>query len=270
MLGESVKSKPSITQSLHYTIKKLLRKQQPPLVQSTDKTESYDPIDENAFHYYPPSYRGGEHRSVANIDRASFNLHAAAARAKSRAVSKNVDSILAAGDDDQITLALRDTLGHDKIQPYAARLWGTVFSEEASVGRLAVEGMREIANKIATTKNKGMLSKTCRTLLSVLGMVVMKGDESDKGKIRSIYRQILPNFSLGAAQRILDKAGKKRKRFDMEDLSEFDIIEKELLRCKYSQEEIDNLREWMVENIHTRTSPMKEDTVQKRDTNGKT
>lgn len=42
---------------------------------------------------------------------------------------KIVDQIKEAGDEDQITLALRDTLSHIEIRPYASRIFGDVFSE---------------------------------------------------------------------------------------------------------------------------------------------
>ena len=71
--------------------------------------------------------------------------------------------------------------------------------------------MREITTIIADSKNNGMLSKTCRSFLDVIGMCVTKGDNTDKGTLRAIERQILPAFSHGAALRILKKAGKKIK-----------------------------------------------------------
>ena len=250
----------------------MLRGQQP-ITDTIRSSSSEDPIDEHAFHFRHPvsSYGGGgTHRSVCNEAYADFNLHTVSQKAKSRQVKKIVDQIKEAGDDDQITLALRDTLRHSEIKPYADRIWGSVFSEVSVIGRRAIVGMRDIANIIATTKNKGMLSQECRAILSTLGMSVMKGDESDKkNRLQgAIIRQFLPSYSDGAARRILIKSCKKRKRLDTEELSKFCIIEKELLRCKYKPEEIELLRSWMVKNIHTRQSPMKNDMIQKRNIHG--
>ena len=211
-------------------------------------------MDENAFQLHRPNWKGDNHRSKESSDRA-----------KTRAVSRNVNSILEAGDDDQIALGLRETINHPQIRPYATRVWGQIVSEEASVGLRAVQCMREMTNKIADSKNNGMLSKTCRSFLDAIGMCLTKGDNTDKGTIRAIERQILPAFSHGAAQRILRKAGKKRKRLDQEGLSQFSIVQEEEERNKYSPDEKEELREWMVSNIYTRDSPMKDDTVMKRD-----
>ena len=119
-------------------------------------------------------------------------------------MKKIVDQIKEASDDDQITLVLQDTLCHSEIKPFADRIWGSVFSEVSVIGRRAIVGMRDIANRIATTMNKGMLSQECRAILSTLGMSVMKGDESDKKNSLqgAIIRQFLPSYSDGAAPAI--------------------------------------------------------------------
>ena len=55
---------------------------------------------------------------------------------------------------------------------HSAKVFGVFFSEETKVGKHLVKGMRDIADRVATHKNKGMLSKTCRSLLSTLLMTV--------------------------------------------------------------------------------------------------
>ena len=81
---------------------------------------------------------------------------------------------------------------HSEIKPYADRIWRSVFSEVPGIGRHAIVGMRDIASRIATTKNKGMLSQECRAILSTLGISVMKGDDLT---IRIGYReQSFANF----------------------------------------------------------------------------
>ena len=229
---------------------------------------SVDPIDENAYHFHRPSWQGGSHRSEGQESNPKFNLDKSSYYALNRAVQNNVNAILEAGDDDQVVLALRETLDHTKIRPFAQRIWGSVFSDQSSLGRRALDGMRGMADRIAGTKNKGMLSKKCRALLNVICMCLVRGDESDKGNARAIRRHVLTGYSHGAANRILNKAGKKRKRFDDEDLSNFDIYEREAIRCKYNDEEMEDFRTWMVTNPYARTSPMKDHTVIRRDHRG--
>lgn len=127
-------------------------------------------------------------------------------------------------------------------------MWGQIVSEEASVGIRAVQCMREITNRIADSKINGMLSKTCCSFLDVIGMCITKGDDTDKGTLRAIERQILPAFSHGAARRILKKAGKKRKQLDQHGLSQFSIVQEEVERNNYRPDEKEELREWMVSN----------------------
>ncbi len=63
----------------------------------------------------------------------------------------------------------------------------------------------------------------------------------------------------------MKKGSLKRKAFDDEELSNFDIIQNKLRRCQYQDEEIEKLREYMVDNTFTRTSPCMDDTVWERD-----
>ena len=72
----------------------------------TKVPSSTDPIDPHAFLCYPPNYLAGEHRSEHNKNNPHFKLDEAADRAMQRAVTSNRNTILDAGDDDQITLAL--------------------------------------------------------------------------------------------------------------------------------------------------------------------
>ena len=114
-----------------------------------------------------------------------------------------------------------------------------------------------------------MLSKTCCSLLSVIGMCISKGDETDKshGKKSKIQRQVLGNFDRQAVNCMLDKASKRRQQFDAEDLSKFHIIKKELTRRKYDHKEIIALRTWLATNVNTRDYPMANDLIRKRDHN---
>ena len=94
----------------------------------------------------------------------------AAANAKNEAVNRCVKTHLGAGDNAQIADTLHSTLFHPKLQAYSTRVFGDAFLEEAQVGRVLVQGMRSVAEQVSTTKNKGMLTRTCRSLLSTLLM----------------------------------------------------------------------------------------------------
>ena len=83
-----------------------------------------------------------------------------------------------------------------------------------------------------------------------------------------IGKQLLGLYSTIAWYRMLKKARIKRKRFDKEDLGQFSLVDREEKRWKYSEEEIEELRVYMLNNTYTRQSPMTNDTVVKKDYNG--
>ena len=84
----------------------------------------------------------------------------------------------------------------------------------------------------------------------------------------AISRQLLGSFSRPARRQLLKRAGIKRKRFNEEDLKQFSMVYEEKKRWKYTEEDIIGLRKYMVNNIFTRQSPMKNDTLFERDYNG--
>jgi len=268
IIEQSAVNKPSIIEWLFGKVKCLLRAQQPSAATASRINPSpNDPIDEKAFEYYDPSRYNGQHRSVGNASRMEFDIQSAGRRAKNRKVRNNVDAILDGGDADQITLGLRDTLEHPEVRPYSERVLGDwCFSEEAKVGRALVRGIRSMTEKVAETKNNGVISRTCRSLLTTLLMPVANGDE-DVSKT-AIGRQLLGSFSRPARRRLLKRAGIKRKRFNEEDLKQFSMLDEEKKRWKYTEADINGLRNYMVNNIYTRQSPMKNDTVFERDYNG--
>ena len=115
-----------------------------------------------------------------------------------------------------------------------------------------------MVKQIATTRNKGQLDQKYHDVIDIVGMCLPKTDgeaESVPPK-NAIRRQIFRSFSTGATYRIISKAGKKRERFDEKDLSEFWLVEEQERRCKYTQDEVNELRVWMTENYYTRNSPM--------------
>ena len=56
-------------------------------------------------------------------------------------------------------------------------------------------------------------------------------DVEDPVSKDAIFCQILPSLSRGAVYRLMDKAGKKRKRLEAEELLEFKMVEEEEYRC---------------------------------------
>ncbi|EJK47945.1 hypothetical protein THAOC_33300, partial [Thalassiosira oceanica] len=182
---------------------------------------------------------------------------------------KNIaDAILKTGDDDQIALALKDALEHSSVKAYVERIYGEQDSEKSAVGRVAVDGMRDLAERIRDSKHLGGRGKECRALLTTIGMALAESAELQGVSERAVLRQVFPNFSRLTAQRIMRKAGEKRKKFEEEELREFTLFEDEVRRSKYSDQEIDDLRNWMLTNDYSRDSPQAKDTIRERDLNG--
>ena len=229
-----------------------------------------NPLDENAFHFYPPNYKHGQHRSNGQDTNINFNLQRSASVALSRAVNKVVAAIKSVGDSDQIALTLREVLFHRDVLPHVTKIFGPTFSEEARVGQALVKGVRAVAKKVATNKNNGYLTKKCKSLLSLLAMLVAGGEVSEERTCSqsALMRQLLPAFKRSSAQRILKRGSVKRKCFDEEEISMFDFLDKEKKRWKYTDDEIESMRDYMVNNTHTRMSPQMNDTIRKRDLYG--
>ncbi len=98
-------------------------------------------------------------------------------------------------------------------------------------------------------------------------MCTQKDNDEDVSQ-NAIGQQLLEDFSVDARKRMLKKSGIKRKRFEEQELRQFSIVDKEKKRWKYSDEDIEGLRGYMVENTYTRDSPMQNHKVVKKDYNG--
>ena len=108
-----------------------------------------------------------------------------------------------------------------------------------------------------------MLPLSLRSFMSNMLMCATRGGGTVSQN--AIGRQLVPDFSEGARKRIIRKAGLKRKQFDKDDLGQFSLVDHEAKRWKYKDDEINKLREYMLDNPYTRDSPQQNDTVYKRD-----
>jgi len=81
------------------------------------------------------------------------------------------------------------------------------------VGLQAVRGMKTLVDRGAENQGLGGRSKQCRSLLQSIVMCLMH-DMDDSVSQEAIRRQILSSLSYGTAQRLMKKAGKKRKQFE--------------------------------------------------------
>ena len=93
---------------------------------------------------------------------------------------------------------------------------------------------------------------------------------NDENKVSdgAIGRQLLGSYSSSTHLRMLRKAGIKRKRFDTQDLGQFSIVDDEKKRWNYTDADIEGVRNYMVDNTYPQDSPMKDDTIYKKDYNG--
>ena len=64
----------------------------------------------------------------------------------------------------------------------------------------------------------------------------------------------------------MEKGEKMSDQFFAQPLPSFNVIDEEKRRCKYSDEEVEKLRQWMVDNPYTRDCPF--GTVRRRDMYG--
>ena len=137
------------------------------------------------------------------------------------------------------------------------------------MGQVAIEGMRFIADRIAEQNSEGGRRKECRALLQAIGMCLAGSAAGKDVSKEAIRKTVFESFPRMTGLRILKNAGKKRKRFEAEALTEFRMVEEDELRWKYTEEEIKNLRAYMCDNLYTRNSPNAKDTLRERDINGK-
>ena len=236
MVGEEQNNMPFIG-SIYSTVKRYAQKFAPVIslptpLSGNDVVNGGGPIDPNAYYFFGPNTKprrnAGKHRSVAG----TYNVREAARWARANATLSFVKAHLAVGDDDHIALTLVDTLFHPSLRKHTRRALKDLFSDETSmVGRVVVGGVRAITNKIAASKNKGMLSRESCSLVSTLMMSTVEAGGGTVSKA-AIGRQLLPGFSDGARKRIMKKASLKRKSFDKEGMLQFRLVDEDTQRMK--------------------------------------
>ena len=261
-------------EEMFFSVKQSVRKKQKFQFQPPKDSSPDDPVDPHAFRNYHPTKKGADkERPSASVEsnestkQHKWVVNKAAYLAERRAVKKNRIAILSAGDPDQITLALKGVLNDPAIRPYYQRLVGERLSDASKVRAEAVIGMKKIVGMVAASRDNGGRSKQCRSLLQTIVMTMLNKDAAS-GTKRAIRREILGALSNGTAWRLLTRAGEKRKKFEQEDIREYRAVEIEEERMKYPDDEINDLQEYMCNNLHTRNSPNTEDTLRKRDRNG--
>lgn len=224
------------------------------------------PVDERA--YVAPSKQGDNVRSQG-----------AARKEKSRCVRGIVDAVVGAGTISQQRLALRDALGHPKIRDVASSIGLNV--EEVQVALYIKDNIKKMVAAIyenCKNSSNGSMNMDAHSFLNAISMSVVetpptspestptkpRGKQTTKISGRALKKH-LNLASNGAAARSLKGAKKRRKLMIKGDRSALKTRPNHGRRSKYSEAELHKLRDWMLDNMYTRDSPMKDDSVRKRD-----
>ena len=131
------------------------KQQQQEVLTSSNVPSATEPIDVDDFNYYHPSWRKGRHRGECNIHNPTYKFQYTVIKARQMAVKNKRTTILAAGNHDQITLALLKTLNHPYIRPFFHRIVGSRNSEAMNVGLQAVRGMKPLVDRVAENQGSG-------------------------------------------------------------------------------------------------------------------
>jgi hypothetical protein len=263
-----------VRQAIQASINQSFRRHQPspPPPQKVDF--SVPVINLDAFDNFPPSgnavgtVRQGKNREEYHreIGNTNYDPKVGAIQARNRAVRKIVKEVLAAGDDDQIALTLMWTLDHNLVKPYLNRIARSYYSEEVIVGLHAAHGMESIVRRVIEGKETGGRSTDCRALLVMVGMCLSKGIEEDNAvSKRAVWRTVLSSMTRPAAYRLMKEGANKLKSFESAELRSFCAVDKAAKRWKYNDNEINDLREWMVSSNRCRDSPNEKDVICERD-----
>ena len=188
-------------------------------------------LDMNAFNFIAPNTRGipkarwgksREEYSATIATKSNGTTLDAATQVRRHAVLRIVDALHAAGGEDQRALALYHFLNHYKIRDYVGRMYRSFVSESMQIGLHALNGMHELVWLITEGTNAQGRSRQCRAFLQLIAMCLTKGaDGPDSVSQRSIFRNMCGSLGLRETQRLMETAGKKRKRMEEESFGGF-------------------------------------------------
>ena len=248
--------KRSFLQRSYTSIKEALTLADPPTKRACSaKAYPLDkPIDLKAF-------------SINNSGKPRNSL-SATDRATRRAVNKRIEA-LTADNDDQNLLALWKTAQHSRVRDLFRRLRLCMNSDEAGVGARLLRGVKRISARLKDNMKTGGMTKDCRTVKEILAMALAAGKANEgEGEVsdRACERECFPSWHHRSIQKLMDKGEKRSNQFFTQPLASLNVIDEEKKRWKYSEAEVERLREWMVDNPYTRDCPF--GTVRRRDMYG--
>ena len=176
---------------------------------------------------------------------------------------------LTADTENQNVLALWKTAQHPSVRDLFRRLRLYISSGEVSVGLRLLRGIRRITHRIKVNMKCGGRSKTCRTLKEIIALQLVAGKVKEgEGVVsdRACWRECFGPGHHRSFQKLMEKGEKRSAQFFTQPLVNFNVIDEEKKRWKYSEQEIDKLREWMLDNPYTRDCPF--GTVRRRNLYG--
>ena len=229
-----------------------------------------DPVNEDAFYYYQPNKHGGRHRADVNKNNLNYNIQQNSDKQKNREKSRIVDVILSVGNINQQRLALREALSDPKIRDVASSLgFNTV---EAAAGISLIRNMKKVLDQTKNNKNKyANPTESRQTVANALMLTVVSTPDNATSKAGNNIRNA--SVALGMSPRSIYRkastAAQKRKQMRNDDDAGFTMMTKKAKKSKYSNEFIDKMRQWMVNNRFVIDSPNKNNVVIMRDANGK-
>ena len=231
-------------------------------------------VDESAYHFYTPDYKGGRHRGDGRVD---CNINKIARKAKNRYVKSLVECLKKCGSFEQQRLALRDALGHPEVRDVASSIGLKV--EEATIGLDLLSNIKktpESTQQISSSSRDANASRNCKTITNAIVLSCVHTPPADPTKKmictggisdRSLFRK--SNLSQSKGTRLFGRARNNKRKIRDGDISGYVLLHKNKKRSKYDEPLIDELRDWMLNNVHVQDIGNKNETVIKRDLNGK-
>lgn len=151
--------------------------------------------------------------------------------------------------------------------------------EDATLG---IDLMSNIKKTLASTQQScsssryANASRNCQTITNAIVLSCVHTPPADPTKKmnhtggisdRSLFRKL--NLSQSAGTRLFGRARNNKRKIRDGDISGYVLLNKNKKRSEYDEPHIDELRDWMLNNVHVRDIGNKNETVIKRDLNGK-